>query len=179
MPEYILNTTALSNFSAAGPVPGSVRDWGRLDLLAERYRGLAFTTVEVGDELRKGVNAGYSCLEAVLQQLETVGPEGWLRILVPQSAAEHRLRSEFDQSLDPGEASCLALAISRGLTFVTDDLAARRLAEARGVPLTGTLGILIELVRQGALPLEEANAMLSAMIERRYRSPVDRLDELV
>ena len=66
MPEYIFNTTALSNFSAAG----------RLDLLAERYRGLAFTTVEVGDELRKGVNAGYSYLEAVLQQLETVGPEG-------------------------------------------------------------------------------------------------------
>ena len=134
---------------------------------------------QVGDELRKGVNAGYSYLEAVLQQLETVGPEGWFRIPVPQSATEHRLRSEFDQSLDPGEASCLALAISRGLTFVTDDLAARRLAEARGVPLTGTLGILIELVRQGALPLEEANAMLSAMIERRYRSPVDGLDELV
>lgn len=169
MPEYILNTTALSNFAAAG----------RLDLLAERYRGVAFTTVEVGDELRKGVNAGYVYLETVLQQLEAVNPEGWLRILVPQSAAEHRLRSEFDQSLDAGEASCLALAVSRELTFVTDDLAARRLAEARDVSLTGTLGILIALVRQGTLPLEEANAMLSAMIERRYRSPVDRLDELV
>jgi len=35
------------------------------------------------------------------------------------------------------------------------------------------------LVRRGALPLKEANAMLSAMIERRYRSPLDRLDELV
>ena len=169
MPESIFNTTALSNFAAAG----------RLALLAERYRGLAFTTVEVGDELRKGVKAGYAYLETVLGQLDTVDSAGWLRILAPESATEHRLRSEYDHFLDPGEASCLALAISRGLTFVTDDLAARRLAEANGVPLTGTLGILIRLVREGALPLEEANAMLSAMIEKRYRSPVDRLDDLV
>ena len=103
MPEFIFNTTVLSNFAAAG----------RLDMLAERYRGLAFTTI------------------AVVQQLETVDASGWLRILAPESAVEHRLRSEFDLSLDPGEASCVALAISRGLTFVTDDLAARRQAEAR------------------------------------------------
>jgi predicted nucleic acid-binding protein len=169
MPEYLFNTTVLSNFAAAG----------RLDLLAERYRGLAFTTVEVGDELRKGVKAGYAYLEAILEQLEPVDSAGWLRILAPESATEHRLRSEYDHFLDPGEASCLALAIARGLTFVSDDLAARRLAEANGVPLTGTLGILIRLVREGALPLNEANAMLSAMIERCYRSPVDRLDDLV
>jgi len=35
MPEYIFNTTALSNFAAAD----------RLDLLAERYGDRAFTTV--------------------------------------------------------------------------------------------------------------------------------------
>jgi predicted nucleic acid-binding protein len=32
---------------------------GRLDLLEERYRKMALTTVEVSDELRKGVQAGY------------------------------------------------------------------------------------------------------------------------
>ena len=94
-------------------------------------------------------------------------------------ATEHRLQSEFDQFLDPGEASCLALAISRRMTLVTDDLAARRLAEKREVPLSGTLGILIALVRHNAFSLKEANAMLAAMIQRRYRSPVDRLDEFI
>lgn len=169
MPEYIFNTTALSNFAASG----------RLNLLAQRYRDRAFTTVEVGDELRKGVKAGYAYLEPALGQLETVDASGWLRVLAPESPAEHQLRAEFDHFLDPGEASCLALAISRGLTFVTDDLAARRLAEARGVALTGTLGMLIAMVRQGALLIEEANAMLSHMIERQFRSPVDRLDDFV
>ena len=148
-------------------------------MLDTRYRGVAFTTVEVTAELRRGIKAGYSYLEAVLQQIEPVDSEGWLRILVPNSAAEHRLQSEFDQFLDPGEASCLALAISRRMTLVTDDLAARRLAEKRKVPLSGTLGILIALVRHNAFPLKEANTMLATMIQRHYRSPVNRLDQFI
>jgi predicted nucleic acid-binding protein len=169
MPEYIFNTTALSNFAVAG----------RLDLLETRYRGAARITMEVVDELRKGVNAGYTALEPALQGIKSVNPDGWLRVLVPLSPEEHRLRAEFDHLVDPGEASCLALAVSRGLTFVTDDRAARRLASGRGVSLTGTLGILIALVRDDNLSLAEANAMLAEMISRRYRSPVDRLDGLI
>jgi predicted nucleic acid-binding protein len=107
MPDYIFNTTALSNFAAID----------RLDLLADHYRGQAFTTVEVGDELRRGFHAGYAYLEAAWQQLETVSPSGWLRVLSPESAVEHTLRAEFDELLDPGEASCLTLAISRQLVF--------------------------------------------------------------
>jgi predicted nucleic acid-binding protein len=111
MPEYIFDTTVLSNFASAH----------RLDLLEGRYRGVVFTTLEVSNELRKGIKAGYSDLKSALQQL----------------------------------------------------------AQARDVPLTGTLGILIALVRDDALSLNEANAVLTTMIRRRYRSPVDRLDELV
>jgi predicted nucleic acid-binding protein len=81
--------------------------------------------------------------------------------------------------LDPGEASCLALAISRGLVFVTDDLATRQLAQERDVRLTGTVGILLALARDGSLSLVEVSAILTEMIKQRYRSPVDRLDELV
>jgi predicted nucleic acid-binding protein len=169
MPEYVFDTTVLSNFAAVH----------RLDLLEGRYRGVVFTTLEVSNELRKGIKAGYSYLKSALQQIETISPGGWIRLLSPDSAVEHRLQSEIDQFLDAGEASCLALAVSRGFTLVTDDLAARRLAQARDVPLTGTLGILIALVRDGALPLNEANAILTTMIQRHYRSPVDRLDELV
>jgi len=77
------------------------------------------------------------------------------------------------------DTTVLTLAISRGLTFVTDDLAARRLARERNVPVTGTLGILIGSVRDGVLSLLEANAMLADMIRQRYRAPVDRLDEFV
>jgi predicted nucleic acid-binding protein len=169
MPEYIFDTTVLSNLAVVG----------RLDLLEKRYRKMAVTTVEVSDELRRGFQAGYGYLEDALQQVQAISPGGWLRILAPESEPEHQLRGEFDLLLDPGEASCLALAISRGLILVTDDLAARQLAQERDVPLTGTVGILLALVRDRVLSLTEANGILAKMIERRYRSPVDRLDELI
>lgn len=169
MPDYIFDTTVLSNLAAVG----------RLDLLEKRYRETAYTTVEVGDELRRGLQAGYGYLESALRQIHGMSPDGWLPIVAPEVAAEHHLRIEFDLLLDSGEASCLALAISRGLVLVTDDLAARQLAQERDVPLTGTVGILLVLVRDGSLTLPEANAILAGMIERRYRSPVDRLDDLL
>ena len=169
MPDYIFDTTVLSNLAVVG----------RLNLLEKRYRTVGLTTVEVSDELRRGLQAGYGYLENVLQQIQSISPGGWLRIVAPESPAEHQLRGEFDLLLDPGEASCLALAISRGLILVTDDLAARQLAQERGVPLTGTVGILLALVRDGVLSLTEANGILAKMIERRYRSPVDRLDDLI
>jgi predicted nucleic acid-binding protein len=169
MHDYIFDTTVLSNLAVVG----------RLDLLEKRYRTVGLTTVEVSDELRRGLQAGYGYLEKVLQQIQSISPGGWLRIVAPESPAEHQLRGEFDLLLDPGEASCLALAISRGLILVTDDLAARQLAQERGVPLTGTVGILLAMVRDGVLSLTEANGILAKMIEWRYRSPVDRLDELI
>jgi predicted nucleic acid-binding protein len=169
MPDYIFDTTVLSNFCAIG----------RLELLRSRYRNVAHATAEVNDELRKGLRAGYAYLASILRDLETSDQGGWIRILVPGSVQERHLRAELDDRLGAGEASCLALAAARGMTLVTDDLAARREAHARGVSVTGTLGVLIGLVRRGSLSLAEANAILSGMIQQRYRSPVDRLDEFV
>lgn len=169
MPDYIFNTTVLSNFAAAN----------RVQLLEQRYRDSAFTTIEISDELYKGTRAGYTYLDLALQQITRFNSQGWLRILTPESTLEHRLRLELGNRLDAGEASCLALAVSRDLIFATDDRAARRLATERGVEVTGTLGILLALVHQETLPLSEANAMLKAMIQRRYRSPIDRLDDLI
>jgi hypothetical protein len=108
MPDHIFDTTVLSNLAAVG----------RLDLLEKRYGKVGVTTVEVSDELRRGFQAGYGYLENVLQQIQSISPGGWLRIVAPQSLAEHQLRGEFDLLLDPGEASCLALALSRGLILV-------------------------------------------------------------
>jgi predicted nucleic acid-binding protein len=169
MPEYIFNTTVLSNFASVN----------RPDLLEILYRDIAFTTLEISDELYRGIKAGYSYLNNALQQIITVNPKGWLSVLTPESSAEYHLRYEFDQTLDPGEASCLALAVSRKLIFITDDLAARRLAQQKNVSLTGTVGILIRLVRNKTLALDDANAILKVMIQKHYRSPVNRLDELI
>ena len=171
MPEAacIFDTTVLSNFALIGQVA----------LLGKLYRGRAFTTLMVADEIRRGIEAGYQHLQITLEQLTTVSPTGWLQVLPLDQANEQQLHAEVSRRLDPGEASCLALAISRGLILATDDLAARRRAAERNVSLTGTLGILLRLVREKHLSLVAANRFLAEMVQQRYRSPVYELDDLI
>jgi len=143
MPDYIFNTTALSNFAAAN----------RVELLKAEYQHIAFTTTEICDELRKGLKMGYDYLRHALDQIAAIHPDGWIRVLYPNSAYEYDLRSEYDHVLDLGETSCLSLAVSRRLIFVTDDLAARQSALKENVSITGTIGILVKIVRRVAYPL--------------------------
>lgn len=73
-----------------------------------------------------------------------------------------------------GRGWVLGAGCFEGLILATDDLAARGLTRDEGVRLTGTLGIPVALVRGDDLPLSRANGVLRAMIQSRYRSPVDR-----
>jgi predicted nucleic acid-binding protein len=81
--------------------------------------------------------------------------------------------------LGAGERCCLAAAISRSGALASDDLPARRWAREHGIPVTGTVGILLACVRQGYLARDEANDLLTAMIAAGYRSPVENLDALL
>lgn len=168
-PHLVLDTTVLSNFAMIGQV----------SLLEQLYREHACTALMVADEIHRALAAGYTQLQVVLDILSPLHPSGWLPVLSLGTATEQALYMELIASLDPGEAACLALAIARKLILASDDLAARRQAAQRGVPLTGTIGILIRLVREGHVSLAMANRILAQMIALDYRSPVDNLDTLI
>ena len=56
--------------------------------------------------------------------------------------------------VDPGEASAIALALEISCDYIIlDDIAARKLAEKLGLPVKGTVGILLEAKQQGTIPL--------------------------
>lgn len=157
-PAYLLDTTLLSNFA-------HVR---RPDLLrAVLGPGLAVTPGVLA-ELHAGEQAGRvpSC------------DWGWLTVLTP-TAAESAAAAELELQLDPGEAECLAVALQRGYRFLSDDFAARRLAEAKGAIVSGTIGILLKGVATGVLALLEADCLLAEMISHGYRAPVRSLGPLV
>lgn len=82
------------------------------------------------------------------------------------------------EHLNTGEASCLAIAATRGCRVFTDDRDARELAARWRIPISGTLGLLMRLVDVKALSLAEADALLVRMITAGYRSPVTSLLEL-
>jgi len=98
-------------------------------------------------------------------------------VLTP-TAAELATATALQRQLDPGEAECLAVALHRGYRFLSDDFAARRLAEARGLTVSGTIGILLKGIAAGALSLPEADRLLAEMIAHGYRAPVRSLREL-
>jgi predicted nucleic acid-binding protein len=81
--------------------------------------------------------------------------------------------------LGKGEASCLAVARERGYRLATDDKDARRLARQMGISLTGTVGILAMLVKQGELTPVEGDRLLQEMIARGYRAPLTTLQEML
>ena len=94
------------------------------------------------------------------------------------TAAETQLSAAFRSRLGPGEATCIAVATSRGGLLLTDDREARRVARSLDVEVSGTLGILVRLIDAGHLDAEEADSLLLAMIRKGYRCPVNSLSEL-
>lgn len=67
------------------------------------------------------------------------------------------LRDELIERLDCGEAESLAVAELYDGLLVTDDSTARAVARGRGVRLTGTIGVLIELVDTGVIDVATAD----------------------
>jgi predicted nucleic acid-binding protein len=149
----LLDATVLSNFARAG----------RLDLLRLALPE-ATTTPQVLTELQNGVDAGYF----------PAGSWDWLGVTELTTREEVYL-SKLRVILGDGEAACIAVLIeSPGILF-SDDLLARRQAQRRGIPVSGTLGILLSLVQAGRLSRDEADACLQEMIAQGYRSPIPSL----
>lgn len=156
----LVNTTVLSNFAAVG----------RLDLLRDTV-GPLYLPTEVYDEILSGQLAGYSFYDRFEQQVVPITPGGWLH-LVSMTPDEWQLSVSLPAHLHRGEAACLCIARQRGWGFLTDDRAARRQARDWGIPLAGTIGVLLLAIQDGRLTLDEGNALLQQMIaQANYRSP--------
>jgi len=155
----IVDNTVLSNFALIE----------REDILARVFKGTLFTTEEVLVELKRGEQSN------VLPKRDWQ----WVRVLKIETPQEEFLFRLFTDSFGKGETSCLSIAISRDMKVLTDDKDARKLAQRRGVPVSGTIGVLVDAVREGLLSIEEANTLLLDMVEKGYFSPLETLDGLI
>lgn len=150
----LLDTTILSNF-AHTQCP---------DLVQVVLGDHAATTAAVLAELRRG------------EALGLVPHVDWRWLLqVALTRGEQELAVRYRHIVDEGEAECLAIAIVRNFRFLTDDLAARRLAQANNVSVSGTIGLLLQLINKGNLTVTEADDLLALMKQQGYRSPVASL----
>lgn len=158
MTLVVIDTTVLSNFAHAR----------RSDLLQASLGAAACTTPRVMGELHAGEE----------RYLVPVCNWRWLTIL-ELTPGEAKAACELRLQLGAGEADCLAVALSRGAVFASDDFAARRMALQRGVKVSGTIGVLLRLVQTGKIGLTDADELLRTFVAHGYRSPVSSLHELL
>jgi len=166
MMNIILNTTVLSNFASVG----------ELDLI-KRLFGVVYTTHEVHEEILRGISRGYQYLEDVDHEM-SFDETGWLRVVAIRSPTEHQSMNDLLKRLGMGESSCIAIAKSRTMIFMSDDRIARRIANEMGVSISGTIGILVRCVNKDIISFLEGNSILIEMIQKGYMSPVDSLEAI-
>jgi predicted nucleic acid-binding protein len=154
----LIDNTVLSNFTLAQTVR----------VLRAYCAGKGRVTSQVLKEFEDGVQGG------VLPSTNLK----WLRRVKLRGREEHALFSQLRTQVGAGEASCLAIAVVRGYSILSDDMRARRIARIMGVAVSGSIGVLLELLRVRRLTHEEGNNLLRIFIEHGYFSPVDRVDRL-
>ena len=113
----LADTTVLSNFA-------QIR---RTALLRPAHPDLA-APIPVWNELELGVHRG----------LVPACDWSWLAIL-DLTEQEQVQANEIGGELGPGEAACIAAAVSRGSLMLSDDWEARALGRSLGLEVSGTL----------------------------------------
>lgn len=162
--SVIANTTVISNYACVA----------RLELLQRLFREIHIST-DVYEEIRDGLEEGYSFYAGIEQHIHPMNPHGWIRLTSVSDQDEIDTFAALPRRLHRGEASCIAIARHRSWLFLTDDKAARGIAVDYRVRVSGSIGCLILAVEKRLLSADEANSLLQEMIAQGYRSPVNDL----
>jgi hypothetical protein len=164
MPEIIFDCCVLSNFALTDTL------W----IIENSYSGKAYLTDLVKVEVIRGIQSRHEKLEAINIALK----EGWIKEVFVKRKSEKQLFEKLSVSLGAGEASSIAVAKARGIVFASDDKAARNEAALLGVPLTGTIGILLKASKKKIISLQQGNQILKSMIRNGFYCPVKSLYDI-
>jgi hypothetical protein len=130
---------------------------GELDLLRIVYDHILIPQA-VWDELRQARN--FPALASTVEQAE------WIEVRVLQNpTAVQELQQRYARlKLGRGECATIALASELNATrVILDDRNAREAANAEGLPLIGTLGVLLLAHRQQLITAEKAREILDKL----------------
>ena len=89
---------------------------------------------------------------------------GWLQVV---AAGNRPLVTQLETVLDPGEAEAISLAVERTPSLLLiDERDGRQVARTLGVPLTGTLGVLLRAKVLGHTPT--IKPLLAELVEQHH-----------
>lgn len=154
--EVIADTTVLSNFLLID----------RLDILTGVVGNICITEMVMEE-----INV---CVAKYI--LPAIDPDTFE--IMDLTEDDKLLFLRLNERFGKGEASCLAVCMSRGLRILTDDPDARRYAQRTGIPVSGTIGVLVCALGKETISRSEADDLLSEMIAKGFYSPIKKLEEL-
>lgn len=134
----------------------------QVDLLTELF-GQVVTTPDVVDEMSQPNSP-----EKLRRWVEHLPP--WLEVREPRTHLPTVAR------LDRGEASAISLASEIGAMLLIDERDGVKVAQAAGIEVTGTLGVLLEAAKRGRVSLRDC---LAALAGTNYRYSQKLFDELI
>ena len=74
-----------------------------------------------------------------------------------------------DVGLDPGESEAIALAVELGAHLLVDEYQGRVIAGQRGIPFTGSVGIVVEASHSGLIAARDVEPLLRQMVRANFR----------
>ena len=114
---------------------------GQLSLIPELFRDVLVPKAVWVEVVEQGVGLPGSA---------ELASATWARIV--EETPQDQMQARFEVELDAGEAAAVALAVARKASrLLVDDRAARRVAGQLGIPVIGTLGILVAARRRGLI----------------------------
>ena len=169
MSERIIDACCLINFYATGQEESIFQACGEFWISSQvQNEALRIRRVDEDDPTRlvsQDIDLGKAIASGSIQTCQLEG----------QAEADSFVR--FAMELDDGEASCLAIAMSRGWTVATDDRKARRIASENAIALISTPELIRRWV-EATSPSEAAVIELLQKIERFARFRPRRVDPL-
>lgn len=135
MPPTIIDTCCLINLYATGHIEAVLAATNSAWHISEMVMRESLFLRRPDPEAEKGF-----ILEPIL--LAPLIEAANLAVCTADGDDELALFVDFAGVVDDGEAMCLALAQSRSWAVATDDRKARRIAQARGIPLQSTPEII-------------------------------------
>jgi uncharacterized protein len=113
---------------------------GKLDILRDTY-GKILIPQEVYDEITTGSHPAIELIEAV----------DWIEV---RAIEDREAFTRLQQTTRLGRGECAAMILAEALNadqLLIDDLAARRVALSRGLPVIGTIGTLLLAKQRGLI----------------------------
>jgi len=126
----------------------------------------------VRDEIERGWTAGYEDLVTAVDSFDDDLPI--------RDVSEGAGTGDIRDRLDSGEAASILGVLEHGGTIATADLAARRVANSRDIPVTGSIGLLVLGVERDLIDATTADEWLETWRDRRgYYAPVESVTEIL